>query len=521
MKSHFSLSTKIVFSVAVLIAGYAISILTATWRGQQAEQRLARLSSLAVPSALDSQAALFAFEEAMKRYDDALLTGEAEALPNVNKALDRLGNVLGTLQERLGSGDGTLPMIRKEVGQLRSDAEPLFRSIAARGMSDVRVQAELVAFHKRVESCRTALTTLSKGQSDSLRAELDQLEAQTRQQRVSGLVVFIVVVSAGMVTAALIVRRSVVNPLLDLSRQLGEETDGVNKAAEEFGSASDSLTKGAAESAATLESSSAALEEISSGTRANANRAQEAKQLAGRARQAADSGSVGMANLQEAMRAIQAASMNIGAIIKTINEIAFQTNILALNAAVEAARAGESGAGFAVVAEEVRALAQRSAQAAKDTSDKIAQATSSSQQGAQFSEKVAAHLGEITARVREVDDLIVQIATASQEQSLGVDQISGSLRQLDGHTQHNATLADETSTSAASLHGQTVRLRAVADAFTVLAKGGELAVAQMATESAPRFNGVAVAPSKTLGQSPSRQTARRTSSPSSASAHFR
>jgi methyl-accepting chemotaxis protein len=221
------------------------------------------------------------------------------------------------------------------------------------------------------------------------------------------------------------------------------------------------MADGSSRQAAALEESSASLEEMAGMTRKNAENAQSAKALANQTRVAADAGSEDMKEMKTAMSAIQASSVEVSKIIKTIDEIAFQTNLLALNAAVEAARAGEAGLGFAVVAEEVRSLAQRSVQAARETAQKISDSTSKSEQGAKISDKVAKSLDEITAKARQVDELIAEIAVASQEQSQGIDQVSRAVSDMDRVTQANAATAEETSAAASELNTQTDQLKAI------------------------------------------------------------
>jgi methyl-accepting chemotaxis protein len=223
--------------------------------------------------------------------------------------------------------------------------------------------------------------------------------------------------------------------------------------------ASQSLAEGASEQAASLEETSSSLEEMASMTKRNAENAASAKELSSQTRQTAESGNTSMEDMRGAMGAIKDSSNDISKIIKSIDEIAFQTNILALNAAVEAARAGEAGAGFAVVAEEVRNLAQRSAQSAKETASKIEVAIHNSDRGVQISEKVAQFLHEILEKVRRVDELVGEIATASHEQSQGIGQLNTAVGQMDKVTQANSASAEETASAAEELNAQALSLR--------------------------------------------------------------
>jgi methyl-accepting chemotaxis protein len=229
------------------------------------------------------------------------------------------------------------------------------------------------------------------------------------------------------------------------------------------------------------------LEEIASMTRRNAENSEAARALAGEARKSAQLGSdhtqvmnetiqgilAATEEMKQAMAEIQAASGDISRIIRTIDEIAFQTNILSLNAAVEAARAGEAGAGFAVVADEVRNLAQRSAQAAKETEAIIAKAVSRSERGAQVNQRVgeraqavaakasevSAGLNEIVAKVRQVDEMVAGIAAASKEQSSGIGQVTIAVSEMDKVTQANAANAEESASAASELDSQANALK--------------------------------------------------------------
>ena len=180
----------------------------------------------------------------------------------------------------------------------------------------------------------------------------------------------------------------------------------------------------------------------------NSDSAQQAKDLSTQTRSAADASATGVERMREAMEAIKASNSDVAKIIKSIDEIAFQTNILALNAAVEAARAGEAGAGFSVVAEEVRNLAQRSALAARETAEKIDDAIAKTGQGVQVTGSVADSLQDIILKARQVDDLVGEIATASREQSEGITQVNLAVTQMDKVTQSNAASAEESASAS-------------------------------------------------------------------------
>lgn len=288
-----------------------------------------------------------------------------------------------------------------------------------------------------------------------------------------GLLTLLIGVSSLALSTLIVlwVVRSIAKPLDRAITGLNESSNQVASAAAQVTSSSQSLAEGASEQAASLEETSASLEEMASMTQRNAENAQKANELANQTRHAADVGVTEMQAMTGAMQDLKKSSDDIGKIIKTIDEIAFQTNILALNAAVEAARAGSAGAGFAVVADEVRNLAQRSAQAARETSDKIEATIAKTAQGVQISERVARSLQEIVEKARKVDHLAAEVATASKEQNQGIKQVNVAVSQMDKVTQANAASAEESASAAEELNAQAGAVKETVAELKTLVEG--------------------------------------------------
>ena len=268
-----------------------------------------------------------------------------------------------------------------------------------------------------------------------------------------------------------IVAKSIPRSFMLLIDRLAIGAAQIESASGHIASSSESLASSTTEQAASLEETSASLEEIASMTKNNAENSREAKDLTGAMREVADTGASDMDKMAHAMAAIKESSNNIAKIIKTIDEIAFQTNILALNAAVEAARAGEAGMGFAVVAEEVRNLALRSASAARETAEKIEDSIQKSSAGVQINAKVSLSLADIVSKARQADELVAQISIASNEQSQGIDQINSSVSQMDAMTQNNAAGAEESANVSADLRTQSTQLTQLVQELQTLVGG--------------------------------------------------
>ncbi len=267
------------------------------------------------------------------------------------------------------------------------------------------------------------------------------------------------------------ITRSITKPINRIIVGLNEGVDQVNDAAAQVSSASQQSAEGASEQASSLEETSSALEQMAAITRTNAENAKQANELSTQARDAAQAGDKTMHQLNDAMTGINDSSGKISKIIKVIEEIAFQTNLLALNAAVEAARAGEHGKGFAVVADEVRNLAQRAAQAARETTGLIEDSTSKANEGTNVASEVGKALGAIVGDVTQVSELVDGIAKASDEQAQGVDQVNTAVSQMDKVTQQNAAGAEESASASEQLAAQAQALKGMVNELTGLVSG--------------------------------------------------
>ena len=266
-----------------------------------------------------------------------------------------------------------------------------------------------------------------------------------------------------------LVIRKITTQLRLIATSLSDGASQIAAGSGQVSSSSQTLAQGASEQAASLEETSASAEEITSMTRQNAANTSQAAQLMNTVDHRVSEGNETLGLMIASMKQINASSDKISKIIKVIDEIAFQTNILALNAAVEAARAGEAGMGFAVVADEVRNLAQRSAQAAKDTAALIEESIATSNEGSNQLQKVADVVGSITDATAKVKVLVDEVNVGSQEQAKGIEEIARSLSEMDRVTQGTAAAAEESASASEQMSAQAQSLAHIVDELRVMA----------------------------------------------------
>jgi methyl-accepting chemotaxis protein len=360
---------------------------------------------------------------------------------------------------KLSDSASTSAMLRKLVDNAGTAAQA--QKELQQAMARQQMDAALAIFAQKVqpsleESAREAQALVGREN-----IELNAFsQASASSASAASLLTILLGLGAMVVGAGMLwVVHSANRGLQRLAGQLSDSAVQVEGAAAQVSGSGQTLAAGASEQAASLEETSASTEEIASITRKNANAAME---VAGLMQQSSDhAGEVNQTldRMIDKMKEIDASSHKIARIIKVIDEIAFQTNILALNAAVEAARAGEAGLGFAVVADEVRNLAQRCAQAARDTAGLIEESIETSRDGNSRLDSMAAAVRSMTDSAVRVKVLVDEVNLGSQEQARGMDQSSRTVVQMEKVTQQTAAGAEESASAGAELNGHAAQLR--------------------------------------------------------------
>lgn len=291
--------------------------------------------------------------------------------------------------------------------------------------------------------------------------EAGSRQKQLAEQTLWGIIVGLIAALTISIILGLMITRSIILPVRNVISGIKNGSDQVDASSEQLSRASQELSESASEQAAGLQQTKSSLEYLSSGSKNSAENAARAEQSMIEAADLVARGMDSMNHMASAMTDIKQSSMETSKILKTIDDIAFQTNLLALNAAVEAARAGEAGKGFAVVAEEVRNLAQRSAKAAKDTSELINRSQLSSERGETVAHEMSEHLNLIQKSASEVNTMVLEISASSKHQATGINEINSAMSEMDRVVQQNAAASEESASSAEELSAQANELKQI------------------------------------------------------------
>ena len=343
------------------------------------------------------------------------------------------------------------------------------------------VNAYTLAFHNFTDQMKKQ--TEADEQMVAAAREVQNLSSAVRKDQKSKMMdqitfvntMIIIVIIVAFITAILLTFFIIRSITATLHRVINGLTDGAEQIASASGqisSSSQSLAEGASEQAASIEETSSSLEEMSSMTKQNAENASQADNLMKDTNQVVSAANHSMTDLTSSMEEISKASDETQKVVKTIDEIAFQTNLLALNAAVEAARAGEAGAGFAVVAEEVRNLALRSAEAAKSTAVLIEGTVKKVKEGSDLLNNTNAEFTMVAESTSKVGELVGEISAASNEQAQGIGQVNIAVTEMDTVIQQNAANAEESASASEELNAQAEEVRSMVGELVAMVGGG-------------------------------------------------
>jgi methyl-accepting chemotaxis protein/methyl-accepting chemotaxis protein-1 (serine sensor receptor) len=347
------------------------------------------------------------------------------------------------------------------------------RDFSAKQQFDGELKRALDQGVAQSEQMSKAANDIIQAQNDLFAISTEKAKAQTASSRWIAFVLIGICLAVGAGVVWIV--RQISNTLRQIATEMADGADQVSAAAGQVSSSSQSLAQGASEQAASIEETSASSEEINSMSRKNAENSKVAAENMEDASVRVGEANRNLEQMVVSMNEINASSDKISKIIKVIDEIAFQTNILALNAAVEAARAGEAGMGFAVVADEVRNLAQRCAQAAKDTAGLIEESIAKSKDGKSKLDQVAAAVNSITESAGKVKTLVDEVKVGSEEQTRGIEQVSKAITQMEKVTQTTAANAEESASASEELSAQSDTLRSVVARLNGMVGGGQAA----------------------------------------------
>lgn len=453
-----NITAKIWLSIGVFVIGFVLSTVLGQVEGLTTEHSLWSASEALFPAAQQSQEAEAAFQRAVKGFGDAVVVQDASGLERAAQDGQTAVKSLNAIVAIQGLSSGRRAEAKNlavSIQQFNSDARSTYGGILANpaGMSS-DTQDKMHGLAARTDALKSSLEAIKQGFSKDLHNQLSATQSSSAAQRWIELFVFLATIGLACVIVNLTIRRAITGPILRVIHGVQEAAGDAGRAADEMTQSGQIVAKEAQQQAAYIEETSASLEQISATTQQNAHRAGEADKIMREAGDRVNRATQAMSDLTQSMKAISSSSRQVSEVLKSIDEIAFHTNILALNAAVEAARAGEAGAGFSVVADEVRSLAKRAADAARRSGDIIEKTIKDVSAGVQLVSVAQGAFNEVSSGIINGGTVVTLIAASSQEQARGVAHIGQAMSRIGQVTQNNVSNATRTAQAASTMSEQ-------------------------------------------------------------------
>jgi methyl-accepting chemotaxis protein len=452
-----NITAKIWLSIGIFVVGFVLATVLGQVQGKLAETALRNTSEALFPAAQRSQEAEAAFQRMVKGFSDAVMTQDASGLDRAaqdgKSAVDGL-QVTAAIPGLSSTRAEEAKWLASSVQRLVTEAHQVYGSILANPASMAEMQGRMRELASQTDLLKASLQSAKAGSSQDLRTELAKLQQSSANQRWLALLVFGITIIVAGALVHFTIRRSITGPILRVITGVQEAANESAGTSEQLSHSGELVSRNAQEQAACIEETSATLEEIAATSKENANRTGHADELMRNATDTVGRASQAMQGVTASMDVISKSSKMVAAVLKGIDDIAFQTNILALNAAVEAARAGQAGAGFSVVADEVRSLAQRAAEAASRSAEIIEKTIKDVTEGVNFVAVAHQAFDEVTTTISSGSQVVSQIAMSNQEQARGVDQIRQAMSRIEAVTQSNTINAQQTAEAAGSMSSQ-------------------------------------------------------------------
>jgi methyl-accepting chemotaxis protein len=460
---RMNITAKIWLSVGVFALGFVLSISLGQLQGLLTERELGVTASALFPAAQKSQDAQASFERMLKGFGDAVITQDAAGLDHAaedgGQAVEQL-KAVAAIPGLSPQREDEAARLANNVQQLLTDARSTYGAVLANPQNmPADAPAKIRGIAGRNNQIKTALAKSKTEFSEDLDRKLNALERRSVQQRWLAMIVFGITIVVAAVIVHVTIKRSITGPVLRVIQGVQQAADGAAEASDQMSESGGVVARDAQEQAACIQETSAALAQMSSTTHENATRAGQADRLMQEASKTVQQAAQAMEGLTNSMNLISKSSSQVAAVLKSIDEIAFHTNILALNAAVEAARAGEAGAGFSVVADEVRSLAHRAAEAARSSGDIIERTIADVNKGVELATVAHGAFSLVTTKIAGGSQVMSQIAQSSDEQARGITNIGQAISRIELLTQNNAANAHKTAEAASAMSSQVAATR--------------------------------------------------------------